>query len=67
MEEYQVGKQIGQGAYAVVKLVLHKPSGPEDLRQRPDEGDPEEEERQAGDQAHGATQSSPYCQGLRSY
>ena len=26
LEEYIIGKQIGQGAYAVVRIGLHKPS-----------------------------------------
>lgn len=27
VEDYIIGKQIGQGAYAVVRVGLHKPSG----------------------------------------
>ena len=27
MEDYIIGKQIGEGAYAVVRVGLHKPSG----------------------------------------
>jgi len=27
LDDYSIGKQLGQGAYAVVKLAVHKPTG----------------------------------------